>query len=123
VERRAGLARVLGASAAFDLIALGLLWWMPGWLLDAFGHPAPAEPFLFRLAALPLLMAPVVYVMAARDARPASPLVTASIGLRVVGAAGIIALLLIGPPEGPLAYWTFAAADLAWAGLVVAARR
>ena len=32
---------------------------------------------------------PVVYVMAARDGRPDSPLVTASIGLRVVGAIGI----------------------------------
>lgn len=123
MERRRSLSGALAASAAFDLVALVLLWAMPAWLMAAFDHPPPAEPFLFRLAALPLLMAPVVYLMAARDGRPDSPLVSASIGLRVVGAAGIVGLLLTGRPEGALAYWSFALADLAWAGLVIALRR
>jgi hypothetical protein len=123
MERRPALARVLWLSAAWDLGSFVLLMAMPGWLLELFRHPVPAEPFLFRLAGLPLLMAPVVYVMAARDARPASPLVTASIGLRVVGAAGIVALLLASSPAGSAAYWTFAVVDLGFAGLVAALRR
>lgn len=123
MERRPSLQVVLAASAAFDLVALVLLWAMPAWLLSAFGHPVPAEPFLFRLAALPLLMAPVVYLMAARDGRPGSPLVDASIGLRTVGALGIVALLLAHRPAGALAYWSFAVADLAWATAVAVARR
>lgn len=123
MARRPQLAGALAASAAFDLVALVLLWSMPAWLLAAFDHPVPAEPFLFRLAALPLLMAPVVYVMAARDGRPESPLVTASIGLRAIGAMGIIGLLVAHRPAGAMAYWSFALADLAWAGLIAALRR
>jgi hypothetical protein len=118
MERRPGLVRVLWASVVWDLGALLMLWWMPGWLLDAFHHPVPAEPFLFRLAALPLLMSPVVYAMAARDGRPESPLVAASIGMRVLGAAGIAGLLVAHLPDGALAYWSFAGADLVWAGLI-----
>lgn len=112
---RVALCRVLFASAVVDLVSLALLWWMPQWLLDLFSHPVPAEPFLFRLAALPLLMAPVVYVLAARTRE--SGLVTASIGLRVVGAIGIIGLLLVHRPAGAGAYWTFAGTDLVWAAL------
>ena len=123
MERRPGLVRVLWASVAWDLGALLMLWWMPGWLLDVFHHPVPAEPFLFRLAALPLLMSPVVYGMAARDGRPDSPLVSASIGMRIVGSAGIVALLVAHAPAGALAYWSFAVADLLWAGLIFWSRR
>jgi hypothetical protein len=121
--RRPAMIRVLWASVAWDLGALLMLWWMPGWLLELFQHPVPAEPFLFRLAALPLLMSPVVYAMAARDGRPHSPLVTASIGMRMVGAAGIIGLLVVEAPAGASAYWSFAAADLIWAGLIFRFRR
>jgi hypothetical protein len=118
-RRSPALARVLWASAAWDLLALVALWWMPDWLLSAFAHPVPAEPFLFRMAALPLLMAPVVYVLAAREAKPRSPLVTASIGLRLVGAAGIVVLLLAHRPAGSMAYWSFVGADVVWAALLL----
>ncbi|RKZ12378.1 hypothetical protein DRQ53_10330 [bacterium] len=121
--RRASLMRILWASVVWDLTSLVLLLWMPVWLLAAFDHPVPEEPFLFRLAALPLLMAPVVYAMAARDGRPQSSLVTASIGLRVVGAVGIILLLITHQPAGAMAYWSFAIADLLWAGLIAWQRR
>lgn len=123
MERRAALVRALVASVAWDLASLSLLLAMPAWLLALFAHPRPEDPFLFRLAALPLLMAPVVYLMAAREGRPDSPLVTASVGLRVVGAAGIVGLLLWHRPAGALAYWTFALADLGWAGLIAWTRR
>jgi hypothetical protein len=71
------------------------------------------------LAALPLLMSPVVYVMAARDGRPESSLVAASIRMRIVGAVGIIGLLMIQAPAGALAYWSFAVADVVWAALIL----
>ena len=64
-----------------------------------------------------------IYAMAARDGRPGSPLVTASIGLRVVGAAGIVALLLAESPAGAAAYWSFAIVDLLFAGLYAWFRR
>ncbi len=123
MQPRASLVRILWASVVWDLTSLVLLLWMPAWLLAVFNHPMPQEPFLFRLAALPLLMAPVVYVMAARDGRPQSSLVTAAIGLRVVGAVGIILLLITHQPAGAMAYWSFAIADLLWAGLIAWQRR
>jgi hypothetical protein len=123
MDRRPVLARVLWLGALWDLGSFVLLMAMPAWLLELFHHPVPAEPFLFRLAGLPLLMAPVVYVMAARDARPASPLVSASIGLRAVGALGIVGMLLSDPPQGAAAYWTFAGADLVLAAAIALARR
>lgn len=117
MERRPALVYALWASVVWDLGSLAVLLAMPAWLFTLFDHPVPEEGFLFRLAGLPLLMAPVVYGMAARDGRPGSSLVTASIGLRVVGAAGIVLLLLAESPAGALAYWSFAAADLVFAGL------
>lgn len=123
MERRLALVRVLWAGVVWDLASFAVLLAMPAWLFTLFDHPEPAEPFLFRLAGLPLLMAPVVYGMAARDGRPRSPLVTASIGLRVVGAVGIAVLLLAQSPAGALAYWSFVAADLVFAAATVALRR
>lgn len=123
MERRPALVCALWASVVWDLGSLAVLLAMPAWLFTLFDHPVPEEGFLFRLAGLPLLMAPVVYGMAARDGRPDSPLVTAAIGLRVVGAAGIVLLLLAESPAGALAYWSFAAADLVFAGLYAWLRR
>jgi hypothetical protein len=123
MERRPALFRLLWLSVVWDLGSFTLLMAMPGWLFHLFAHPVPEDGFLFRLAGLPLLMAPVVYGMAARDGRPSSPLVTASIGLRTVGAAGIILILLAESPAGAMAYWSFAIVDLVFAGLLVALRR
>jgi len=123
VERSVALVRALWFGAIWDLASFATLVAMPGWLFELFDHPVPVEPFLFRLAGLPLLMAPVVYVMAARDGRPDSPLVTASIGLRVVGAIGIALMLLTMTPAGALAYWSFVVVDLLLAGTYVALRR
>ena len=117
MERRPALVYALWASVAWDLGSLAVLLAMPSWLFTLFNHPVPEDGFLFRLAGLPLLMAPVVYGMAARDGRPGSALVSASIGLRVVGAAGIIVLLLAELPAGAAAYWSFAVVDLIFAGL------
>lgn len=105
----------LRASAFYDLGALVLLLAMPSWLFALFVHPVPADPFLFRLAALPLFMAPVVYLMASAQDRRNHPLVGASVLLRVVGAIGIAALLVWHRPPGSMAYWTFVSGDLVWA--------
>jgi len=35
-----------------------------------------------------------------------------------VGAVGIIGLLVVQAPAGAFAYWSFAVADLVWAGLI-----
>lgn len=113
MSRRLGL--LLRASAVYDLLALALLLWMPDFLFALFSHPRPQDAFLFRLAALPLWMCPVVYWRAGGDPRADSPLVGASIALRVIGAAGIAALVLWHRPAGAGAYWSFVAADLGWA--------
>jgi len=94
-----GLRRTLLASVVYDLAALVLLLWMPGWLLDLFSHPVPAEPFLFRLSALPLAMMPVVYAMAARDPVERWMLTVASFRLRWVGAVAIAAVVGWQRPE------------------------
>ena len=115
------LAWALRASALFDWLALALLLWMPEGLLAFFDHPPPAEPFLFRLAALPLWMAPFVYWMA--SSRLHTPLVEASVALRLSGALGIAILLLGHRPAGAAAYWSFVFADTLWAGLILILRR
>lgn len=108
------LALALRLSVLWDLGSLLLLWWMPAWLLEWFAHPVPAEPFLFRLAALPLLMAPIVYWMAGQDPRGRPLLVSASVQLRVVGGLGILGLVLLADPPVVAPYLGFALADLGW---------
>ncbi|HKK70997.1 MAG TPA: hypothetical protein VKA86_07250 [Candidatus Krumholzibacteria bacterium] len=109
---------ILRLSALYDLGAFAVLLAMPAWLFVLFSHPRPENPFLFRLAGLPLLMAPVVYWMASNRPLERPSLVRASVRLRVVGALGITAVVLWHRPPGALAYWSFVVADLMWAGLV-----
>jgi hypothetical protein len=118
------LSPILRASALYDWLAFALLLVLPDWLLRLFAHPVPANPFLFRMAALPLLLLPVVYLFAARHAPGCPPLVRLSVLLRVGGALAIAALVLIHRPDGEGAYWFFVVGDLVWAALyLVAARR
>lgn len=109
----------LRAGAIYDLTAFAVIMAMPAWLFELFGHPEPASDFLFRLAALPLLMAPPVYILASLEPLSNRMLVRASVLLRAFGAAGIAWLILAHEPAGAAAYWTFAIGDLFWAGLVV----
>lgn len=109
----------LRASAVYDLVAFVALMLMPAWIFDLFAHPEPSSPFLFRLSALPLLMAPPVYLLASMQPFANRMLVRAAVLLRVVGAIGIAAIVLAHRPEGALAYWSFVVGDLVWAGLVI----
>lgn len=117
------LRNLLLASAAYDLVALALLWSMPGFLFEFFSHPIPTDAFLFRLAALPLWMMPPLYVMAARAESARALVVRACVVLRVVGGLGIAGLVIVHAPAGAGAYWSFAAGDLVWALLLETARR
>ncbi len=117
------LSSVLRLSAAYDLLAFALLIWMPPWLLSLWRHPLPAEPFLFRLAALPLLMLPLVYLSAAIDPGRHPELVRLSIALRLVGGVAIGVLVTWQRPVAPGPYVCFALGDLAWAGLYVLTAR
>lgn len=111
----------LRASVVYDLVAFVLLMAMPQWLFDLFAHPRPNDPFLFRLAGLPLLMAPPVYWLASVTLERA--LVRASVLMRVVGGAGIAAIVVWHAPAGAMAYWSFVVGDFVWAALIVAAQR
>jgi len=114
-----GLRNLLWLGVVYDLAAGVLLLWMPDWLLAAFRHPVPADPFLFRLSALPLLLFPLVYGAAAIDPAGRPHLVRVSFRLRLFGGLAIAAVVLWQKPTAPLAYWCFAIGDLVWAALIV----
>ena len=109
----------LRAGAIYDLVAFVTLVAMPAWLFEFFAHPVPDDPFLFRLAGLPLLMAPPVYWLASMQPFSNRMLVRASVLLRVVGGIGIAAIVLAHQPAGAMAYWSFVIGDFVWAGLVI----
>jgi hypothetical protein len=115
------LATTLRASALYDWTAFVLLIWMPAWLFDLFGHARPLEPFLFRLAALPLLLLPLVYFAAARDGLGHPELVRVCVRLRLLGALAIAVLLVWQQPAPSSPYWIFAAMDALWAAAYVLA--
>lgn len=117
------LSRILRVSALYDWIAFVLLMILPQWLLDLFGHPYPGELFFFRMAALPLLVFPVVYLFAARYGSACLPLVRLSVCIRWLGALAIALLTLAHRPEGQGAYWFFVAGDLIWGALYLWASR
>lgn len=109
------LALVLRLSAAYDLFAAALLLWMPAWLLDLWHHPPPAEPFLFRLSALPLLLLPPVYLAAASTPAQRPDLVRLCVLIRTLGGACILLLIGWQRPAVPGPYLFFAIVDWVWA--------
>ena len=117
------LPLVLRLSAAYDLIAAALLLWMPAWLLALWHHPVPSDPFLFRLAALPLLLLPPVYLTAAATAAERPDLVRLCVLIRGLGGAVILLLVLWQRPGVPGPYLFFAIVDWLWAGAYAAAGR
>jgi len=108
---------VLRLSALYDWLWFILLLAMPTWLFSLFSHPLPCSPFLFRLATLPLLVLPLVYLTAAETAQRCPPLVDLSIAMRVTGALGILGIVFWHRPQGALAYCLLSAGDFVWAAL------
>ncbi len=117
------LPSILRLSALYDWIAFVLLMILPVWLLDLFAHPVPTDLFTFRMAALPLLIFPVVYLFAAEHGAACRPLVWVSLCLRWLGALGIAILIVTHQPEGAGAYWFFVGGDLVWGALYLFAAK
>ena len=109
------LSNALRLSAVYDLVGAVLIVWMPAWLLDAFSHPLPAEPFLFRLSALPLFLMPVIYLMAAAAPIAQPHMTRASFRVRVLGGLAILLLVFWQQPAVATPYVLFGVGDLLWA--------
>jgi len=114
---RAAAAGVLRASilvgSVYDWILAALILWSPPALLSFFRLPAPADPFHFRFAALPLVALPFFYLLAWRDPDRYSGVIGAMIVARLTG---FVYLALYGATRGePAAYALFGIGDLAFA--------
>jgi hypothetical protein len=113
--RRALRASLL-AGAAYDL-ALGLFILVLGPpVMTGLGSPIQGSTFLFRLAALPLFVLPVLYAVAAR-----SPAVDAFrpavLWARGGGGAFILALTAILHPGAAGVFTAIGLVDLGWAAI------
>ena len=111
------LATSLRLGAVYDWILGAAIIATPPTLLSALRFPPPADTFLFRLAALPLVLFPFVYLHAARHPTPQAGAVRLSVLLRGVGGTILGLLALTHRPAGAGVYLAIAFADLAWAGL------
>jgi len=113
-DRRA-LRASLALGAIYDILLALFLLGTGERILERLGHPVPA-PFFFSLAALPLLILPVLYVAAARaedldEFRP--PVLWARTG----GGLMLILFTLIHSPGASWIYILVGALDLAWAAV------
>jgi hypothetical protein len=105
----------LGTGYDWGLAALILL--AGPAVFSAIDFPAPADMFLFRLSALPLLLFPVVYLAAAHDPAGRAWAVRASILLRALGGGFLGGLALAHRPAGFNMYMAAAFLDIAWAAV------
>lgn len=122
-DRRA-LSLILRLGAAWDLaLALTILSASPR-VMEALRFPPPPDPFLFRVAAMPPLFFPLVYLVAAADPGGRPWAVRLSIALRLGGGALLGVLALLHQPPGAHVYLATAVADLLWGvGTVALSRR
>ena len=105
----------LRLGAAYDWVLAGaILLALPG-VLRALHFPAPADLFLFRLAAFPPLFFPLVYLTAAADPLGRPWAVWLSILLRSLGGMVLGLLAVVHQPPGIWLYLTVAALDMGWA--------
>jgi len=113
-DARSGLRRSLIAGAVYDLaLALFIVFAGEG-TVARLGAPLPAGTlFFFRLAALPLLLLPALYLAAAAAANP-GPLMAAVLWARGGGGAILIGLALLHRPQPLWLFLGVGAADLAW---------
>jgi hypothetical protein len=110
----ARLATALRAGALYDWLLAAVILAAPGPLFELLRFPPPADLFLFRLAALPLVFFGLLYWTAGR--RPTDgALFRLSLAFR--GAGGLFLLALTGAhqPAGQPVYLAIALVDLAWA--------
>lgn len=113
-----GGGAVLGAAlrlgAAYDWLLALVILMTPAGLLAFLRFPPPVDPFLFRLAALPLLFFGVLYWVAA--GHPGHRVFyRLSLVFRGLGGVVLLLLVLAHRPAGEIVYLAIAIADLAWA--------
>jgi hypothetical protein len=111
-----GLALSLRLGAVYDWLLAAAILTSPPALLSTLHFPAPADPFLFRLSVLPLVLFPFVYLSAAAG-KADSGGVPLSILLRSGGGSLLAVLTFIYRPPGAPVYLAIAAIDLAWAAI------
>ncbi len=100
-------------GSVYDWVLAALIFWSPPALLSFFGLPAPADPFHFRFAALPLVALPFFYLLAWHDPDRHSGVIGAMIVARLTG---FVYLTLYGGIRGePAAFALFGLGDLAFA--------
>lgn len=106
----------LVAGAIYDL-ALGFWILFYGLrFLSGLGYAPGGSSFLFHMAALPLLLLPVLYVSAAR-AKDTKAFRPAVLWARGGGGAVLLMLVLVHRPEAGEIYALLGVADLVWATL------
>lgn len=111
------LATSLRLGAVYDWLLGAAIIAAPPALFSALRFPPPADLFLFRLAALPLLLFPFVYLHAVRHPTSGAPGVRLSILLRALGGTILGLLTLAHRPPGAGVYLAIAVIDIAWAAL------
>jgi hypothetical protein len=112
-DRRA-LALALRLGALYDWSLAAVILAAPPALFALLRFPPPVDPFLFRLAALPLLFFGLLYWAAGRRGGE-PPLLALSLAFRGGGGAVLLALIGGHRPAGTPVYLAIALVDLAWA--------
>lgn len=113
---RRALRRSLVAGAVYDLLLAAFVLFFAAGFLRFLGHPDPSSPFHFRLAALPLLLLPALYLGAAR-ARELQAFRLPVLWARGGGGSLVILGALIHRPDATWIYLAVGALDLGWGAL------
>ena len=109
------LALTLRLGTAWDWLLGGLILFGGTPVMEALQFPRPADMFLHRASALPPLLFPIVYLMAAHDPVGRPWAVRASILLRALGGFLLGVLAFVYRPPGVHVYLAAATIDLIWA--------
>lgn len=114
------LANWLRLGAVWDWLLAALILVANPALMAWLRFPPPADPFLFRLTAMPPAFFGLVYWLTAGDPDGRRWAVRASIVLRLAGGAMLGLLALIHRPPGAALYLGTAGVDILWGVLWLA---
>ena len=108
------LALSLRLGTAYDWIFAAAILAAPRPLMEALHFPPPADPFLFKVSAMPLVFFPFVYLAAAADPVGRPWAVRISLAFRLAGGLMLGGLALWLRPAGLHMFLTTMCVDLAW---------
>ncbi len=111
--REGALRGSLVAGAAYDLVLGAFILAAGPAVLAALGAPVPPGAFHLRLAALPLLVLPALYLAAARAPDP-GPFRFPVLWARSAGGAILLLLALAARPGAAWLYLVLGSVDLGW---------